>query len=195
MFYKTTVKSSKHAQIRTEATSGMGLVKTPDNKKLLLMGSSAFKAEGLPIEVKQRIDQAIERGMKIIVGEASGASRLYQDYLKARGYRNVVVGHAVRLRYNAGNWKDVQYGKDLKERERRMIEDCDSAIVIWMNNSGVIAENLELLKRLGKPTYLYECTSETSQVTAGELDPERTYDPFYYMKEYYRKQRATRQRR
>lgn len=165
-----------------------------ESKKLLLMGSSAFNAKELPVEVKERIDEAITRGMIIIVGEARGANRLYQDYLKAKGYRNVVVGYAVRLRYNAGNWKDVQYGKDLKERERNMIEDCDSAIVIWMNNSGVIAKNLELLKRLGKPTYLYECSSETDQVKAGELDPKRTYDPFYYMKEYYRKQKATRQR-
>jgi hypothetical protein len=164
-----------------------------ENKKLLLMGSSAFKAKELPIEVKERIDEAVKRGMTIIVGEAPGASGLYQDYLKAEGYRNVVVGHAIRLRYNAGNWKVVQYGKDLKERERNMIEDCDSAVIIWVNNSGVIAENLELLKRLGKPTYLYEYNNETGEPTVGELDPKRTYDPFYYMKEYYRQQKATRE--
>jgi len=161
------------------------------SKRLLLMGSSAFKARELPIEVKKRIDKAVERGMTIIVGEAAGACRLYQDYLKSRGYKNVVVGHAVRLRYNAGSWKDRQYGRDLKERERKMIEDCNSAVVIWMNNSSVIAENLELLKRLGKPTYLYECSSETDEVRAGELDPNRVYDPFYYMKRHYRKQRRT----
>lgn len=74
-----------------------------------------------------------------------------------------------------------------------MIEECDSAVVIWMNNSGVIAENLELLKRLKKPTYLYECSSETGKMSAGELDPKRTYDPFY-MKEYYRKQKTTHRR-
>lgn len=153
-----------------------------ENKKLLLMGSSAFKDRELPVEVKERIDQATESGMTIIVGETPGANRIYQDYLKARGCRNVVVGHAVRLRYNAGNWKDVQYGKDLKEREGKMIEDCDSAIVIWMNNSGVIANDLEILKRLGKPTFLYECSSQTDKVRAGELDPRRTYDPYYYMK-------------
>lgn len=68
-----------------------------------------------------------------------------------------------------------------------MIDDCDSAIVIWMNNSGVIAANLELLKRLGKPTYLYECSSETDEVRKGELDPNRVYDPFYHMKKHYRK--------
>lgn len=165
-----------------------------ESKKLLLMGSSAFKAGELPDEVKERIDVAMKRGMTIIVGEAHGASRLYQDYLKAKGYRNVVIGHAVRLRYNAGNWEDVRYGKNLKERERKMIEDCDSAVVIWMNNSGVIAENLELLKRLRKPTYLYECSSETDEASVGELDPKRTYDSFYYMKEYHRKQKTTHRR-
>jgi hypothetical protein len=160
------------------------------SKKLLLMGSSAFNAKELPTEVKERIDEAVACKMTIIVGEAPGANRLYQDYLKFKGYRNVIVGHAARLRYNTGNWKDVQYGKDLKEREKKMIEDCDSAIIIWANNSGVIAENLELLKRLGKPTYLYEYSSKTSTAKAGEIDPKRTYDPYYYMKEYYRKQKA-----
>lgn len=160
-----------------------------ESKKLLLMGSSAFKHKELPVEVKERIEKAIERGMTIIVGEAPGANRLYQDYLKARGYRDVVVGHAVRSRYNAGNWKDVKYGRDLKERERKMIEDCDSAVVIWMNNSGVIANDLEILKRLGKPTFLYECSSETDEIRAGELDPNRIYNPFYHIKEHYRKQK------
>ena len=160
-----------------------------ERKKLLLIGSSAFKNRELPVEVQERIDIAMERGMTIIVGEAAGASRAYQDYLKAKGYQDVVVGHAIRLRYNAGNWKDIQYGKNLKEREREMIEDCDSAIVIWMNNSGVIAEDLEILKRLGKPTFLYECSSRTDEVKAGELDPNQTYDRFYYMKEYRRIQK------
>lgn len=159
-------------------------------KRLLLMGSSAFKASELPAEVRKRIDDAIEQDMQMIVGEASGASRLFQDYLKAKGYRNVVVGHAVRIRYNADNWPTFQYGKNLKERERNMIQDCDSAIIIWMNQSGVIAENLELLKRLGKPTYLYECSSEMDKVNTGGLDPNRIYDPFYQMKEYYRKQKG-----
>jgi hypothetical protein len=159
------------------------------------MGSSAFKVKELPAEVKERIDIAIAHEMTIIVGEAFGACRLFQDYLASKGYRNVVVGHAVKLRYNAGNWKDFQYGQNLKERERRMIEDCDSAIIIWVNNSGVIAENLELLKKLGKPTFLYEYSSETDTSNAGELDSKRIYDPYYYVKEYCRKQKSQLERR
>ena len=160
-----------------------------EGRRLLLMGSSAFKAKELPPEVRERVDKAIDRKMTIIVGEARGASRLFQDYLKSKGYRNVIVGHAKSLRYNAGNWKDVQYGQNLRERESKMIEDCDSAIIIWMNNSSVIAENLEMLKRLKKPTYLYEYNSKNNKVKAGELDQNRTYSPHYYIREYYRKRK------
>jgi len=157
------------------------------NKKLLLMGSKAFKAEVLPREVRDRIDDAMAEKTAFIVGEALGANRLYQDYLKSKGYENVVVGHALTMGYNAGNWKTVQYGKNLNDREKAMIEDCDSAIVIWTNRSGQIAKNLELLKRLQKPTFLYEYSTKTKTARAGMLDPRRTYDKFYYAKEYYRK--------
>ena len=144
-------------------------------RKLLLMGSSAFKAEELPAVVRERIDEAMARDMKIIVGEAHGACRRYQDYLKSKGYMNVIVGHARSIRYNAGDWTTVKYGDDLKERERGMIEDCDSAIIIWVDDSSVIAENLERLKRLEKPTFLYEYSTKDGIERFGPLDPARTY--------------------
>ncbi len=151
-------------------------------KKLLLMGSKAFQDRELPEEVKRRIDVAIEQEVTIIVGEAKGASRLYQDHLESRHYRNVIVGHARSLRYNAGNWPDIKYGDNLQERERKMIEDCDAAIVIWTNKSSVIAGNLERLKWLDKPTFLYECSTFTEDVYAGPLDQNRIYQPYLYQK-------------
>lgn len=27
-----------------------------------------------------------------------------------------MVGHVVKIRYNAGDWRDVQYGRNLEER-------------------------------------------------------------------------------
>lgn len=145
------------------------------SRRLLLMGSSAYKAKELPEEVRGLIDEAMARGATMIVGEAHGASRRFQDYLSSRGYENVVVGHANRIRYNAGGWRTVQYGDDLKGRERGMIEDCDSAIVIWVNRSGVIAQNLEQLKRLGKPTYVFECSTKGGEARFGLIDPSRSY--------------------
>jgi hypothetical protein len=149
--------------------------------RLLLMGSSAFKAEELPAVVRERIDEAMAQGMTIIVGEARGACRRYQDYLSSKGYRDVIVGHARSIRYNAGGWRTVRYGDDLKERERGMIEDCDSAVIIWVNQSGVIAENLERLRRLGKPTFVYEYSTKDGIERFGELDPSRSYSRKYRM--------------
>ena len=158
-------------------------------RKLLLMGSKAFRSKRLPVALSRKLNEAIARNMKIIVGEVPGPCRLFQDYLKRKNYGRVVVGHAKSIRYNAGKWKTKQYGTGVTERERNMIEECDSAIIIWQDNSGVIAENLEVLKRSGKPTYLYEYYTKTLQSKAGWLDPYRVYDPYYNWKEYMRKKR------
>lgn len=144
-------------------------------RRLLLMGSSAFRADELPGEVRERLNEAMSRGTTIVVGEARGACRRFQDYLESRGYEDVIVGHARSIRYNAGGWRTARYGDDLKERERAMIEDCDSAVVIWVDGSGQIAQNLELLKRLDKPTYVYECSNKDDRTSFGMIDPTRVY--------------------
>jgi hypothetical protein len=154
--------------------------------RLLLMGSSAFNAEELPTVVRERIDEAMARNMTMVVGEARGACRRYQDYLSSKSYMDVIVGHARSIRYNAGDWRTVQYGDDLKEREKAMIEECDSAIIIWVNESSVIAENLERLKRLGKPTFVYEYSTRDGSERFGELDPTRSYSRYYRMRPSFR---------
>ena len=56
-----------------------------------------------------------------------------------------------------------------------MIEDCDEALAIWIDNSSVIANTLELLKELDKPTFLYEYSHSTNIERSGMFDPRRTY--------------------
>ena len=146
-------------------------------EKMLLMGSSKYREDKLPPEIQDIIDTAIEHEMTFIVAEAHGSCRLFQDYLAWVKYDKVIVGHARSIRYNAGDWPDIKYGDSLKERELNMIKDCSSAIVIWQDNSGVIAENLENLKKLGKPTFLYERLGVS--ISMGMLDPDRTYRMFY----------------
>ena len=162
-----------------------------ENQRILLMGSSGFRKEELPSEVKDRINSGIKNKVIFIVAEAHGSCRLFQDYLFSIGYRNVIVGHAKSMRYNAGSWRTRQYGNSLKERERNMIEDCDSAILIWQDFSGVIADNLEYLKKLGIPTFLYEYSYRTGKSRAGLLDPLRTYSPQRFGKKERKKPRDT----
>jgi hypothetical protein len=151
------------------------------------MGSSKYRAQELPSVIRDRLDEAIKNGMTIIVGEAHGSCRLFQDYLVSKNYKEVVLGHARSIRYNAGNWKTIKYGDNLKEREKNMIFDCDVAIIIWQDKSGVIAENLELLKKLRKPTYLYEYYSSDGSSRYGELDPNRRYSNSFMYRKYQRK--------
>jgi hypothetical protein len=155
-------------------------------RRLLLGGSKSFRRPELPEPVRALIDEAIERGMTVIVGEAPGANRLFQDYLNLKGYAKVIVGHARSMRYNAGGWKTVPYGGGVHEREANMINDCDSAVYIWADSSGVIAENLEILKRQGKPVFIYEYSNKSGRAKAGWLDPKRVYDPYFYWKEHMR---------
>jgi hypothetical protein len=156
-------------------------------KKLLLMGSKFFKAEKLPPALENKIDEAIKQKMIIIVGEVPGSCWLFQDYLKSKDYKKVIVGYAKSIRYNAGNWETKQYGFSVPEREQNMIDECDSAIIIWTDKSGVIAENLELLKRLEKPVFLYEYTTKTKKGIAGWLDRTRVFDSYYDWKNLQRK--------
>ena len=158
-------------------------------KTLLLMGSKAYKNKKLPVSVRKKLDSAIDRKMNIVVGEAPGANRLFQDYLAAVDYRRVVVGHAKSIRYNAGQWKTRQYGEQVRERENKMILMCDSAIIIWTDKSGVIAENLEVLKRLNKPTFLYEYSNTTGKGKASWLDQDMVYDPYFFWKERMRREK------
>jgi hypothetical protein len=152
-------------------------------KKLLLMGSKAFRKKELPPSVTNILDNAIARNMRIVVGEAPGANRLFQDYLADQKYKRVTVGHARSIRYNAGNWRTKQYGEKVSEREKNMIAECDSAIIIWTDHSGVIAEDLEILKWTGKPTYVFEYSNKTGKGKADWIDPKRVYDPYFQWKE------------
>ncbi|MFX1280419.1 MAG: hypothetical protein ACFFA3_13505 [Promethearchaeota archaeon] len=153
--------------------------------KLLLMGSSGYNAKVLPSRIKERLDDAMRKDVTIIVAEARGSCRLFQDYLASKNYKNVIVGNARTLRYNAGGWRDVKYGDRLKERERNMMADCDFALVIWQNNSGVIAENLKYLKKQGKPAFLYEYDDSTRIAHEGVVDTERDFKIFYpYLKKF-----------
>lgn len=83
------------------------------------------------------------------------------------------------MRYNAGNWLDRKYGDNLRNRELNMTKDCASAVVIWQDYSGVIAENLENLKKMTKPIFLFEYHRSTGSVSYEMLDPNRIFSVFF----------------
>jgi hypothetical protein len=134
------------------------------------MGSSAYREELPPQQFREIIDEAIERGDSFIVSEAHGASRAFQRYLHSKSAKNVIVGHARSIRFNIGGWQTRKYGDTLSEREKALIDDCNYALIIWVNRSGVIAKNLEYLKRTHKPAFVFETYTMKSQQNFYALD-------------------------
>src|SRR3989304_4377205 len=56
--------------------------------------------------IRSKLDELLDRGLWMFVGDANGADRALQQHLANRGYERVVV-YAVKdmLRNNVGNWE------------------------------------------------------------------------------------------
>ena len=133
---------------------------------LILMASSAFRGKALPEEIAEVLDEAMAREMHILVGEARGC-RCYQDCLSHAQYLLVTVGFMRKVRYDVGDWPTEVFGSVLDGKELRMIEECDSTLIIWVNNSGVIGRNIISSKKKLKPIFLYECWTTRSTIRSG----------------------------
>src|ERR1700678_1919666 len=111
-------------------------------------------------EVRARIDNMIERGFAIVIGDANGADKALQSYLKNRGYRNVQVycsgGHC---RNNLGEWAVHAAKAETRERsfdfysvkDRAMAQAATVGLMVWDGKSvGTLCNVLRLLSQKKK---------------------------------------------
>lgn len=114
--------------------------------------------------IRSRIQNMMDRGFHVVVGDANGADKAFQDYLADRGYRNVAVFCAGRVcRNNLGGWNvhEVLVDPKLKgrafytQKDKEMAATADYGFVVWDGKSaGSIANVYELLKN-GKRAVVY----------------------------------------
>ncbi|HEY4580792.1 MAG TPA: hypothetical protein VIG89_07110 [Candidatus Acidoferrales bacterium] len=131
--------------------------------KVFIAGSRRLSR--LNKDLRQRIDNIIEKNFTVIVGDANGADKAVQDYLNSRRYTRVVVfcmeGHC---RNNIGKWpsrtitaadplrKDFAY---YSAKDRAMGEDADYGLMLWDGRSrGTLASIVHLVQK-GKPVVVY----------------------------------------
>lgn len=111
-------------------------------------------------KVRERIDNIAAQGYRIVVGDANGADKAMQAYLREIGYPHVVVYcSAGKCRNNLGLWHveavsvppNVQ-GRDFYTvKDKAMAAEAEFGFVIWDGKSAGALENvLELLKRKKK---------------------------------------------
>jgi hypothetical protein len=118
----------------------------------------------LPAEVRARLDTMIEKGFRILVGDANGADKAVQRYLANKSYANVLV-HCMKdhCRNNVGNWPtrqvvprpgargfDYYAGKD-----RAMADAAEYGLMLWDGKSKGTINNIVSLSRDGKPVVVY----------------------------------------
>ncbi|WP_334021973.1 hypothetical protein [Burkholderia orbicola] len=107
--------------------------------------------------VKVRIDNIIDRGFDVVIGDANGADTLIQRYLSSRGVTRATVFCSDEMpRNNIGNWPvervATRYAQGARAfftaKDIRMAEVADIGLMIWDTTStGTLSNVLELLAR------------------------------------------------
>jgi hypothetical protein len=117
----------------------------------------------LNADVRDRLDRIIEKGLTIIVGDANGADKAVQTYLKGRHYNSVEVfcaGHSCRN--NIGSWPTRKVAADnLKgfdfyaEKDRAMADEASYGLMVWDGESIGTLMNIVRLLRQKKPAAVF----------------------------------------
>jgi hypothetical protein len=123
-------------------------------KTIFLSGSRGISR--LNEDIRTRIQNIINNGFQVIVGDANGADKALQKLLADSKYRNVKVFCAANIcRNNIGEWKvqNVQVDAKLKgcdfytQKDKEMASKADYGLVLWDGKSaGSISNVFELLK-------------------------------------------------
>ena len=113
--------------------------------------------------IRARLDNIVERGLRVVIGDANGSDRAVQAYLAQRGHRDIVVYcMAGTCRNNLGDWNvqsveaSGQRGLDyyaLKDAE--MAGNADCGFMIWNGKSKGTLLNVQRLLETGKPVVVY----------------------------------------
>ena len=107
--------------------------------------------------ILMRLDRIIEQGFPVLIGDANGADKAVQQYLKSKNYPNVEVfcsGHLCRN--NEGGWKQREIPQPARTKtydfyaakDRCMADDATIGFMVWDGKSkGTLLNVFRLLKQ------------------------------------------------
>lgn len=131
--------------------------------KVFIAGSRRLRK--LSRDVTHRLDNIIEKGLTVLVGDANGVDKAVQSYFHKKRYSNVqVFCMEGTCRNNVGNWpthsvsaanpnrRDFAY---YSTKDRVMTEEADYGLMLWDGESrGTLTSIVELVRE-GKPVVVY----------------------------------------
>lgn len=129
--------------------------------KIFISGSISIKK--LDDNIIQRLNNIIEKGYIIIVGDAFGVDCLVQRFLLKKNYKNVIVYSTDYPRNNLGDWDNVEVESNEKvgtreyytEKDKLLTEDCTYGFVIWDYKSKGTLNNIKRLQMINKRVLVY----------------------------------------
>jgi hypothetical protein len=140
--------------------------------KVFIAGSRRLSR--LNPEVRERIDRIVEKGFTVMVGDANGADKAVQHYLRLKHYANVIVFCMEGVcRNNIGSWptrairaanserRDFTY---YSTKDRAMAAEADYGLMLWDGESRGTLTNVVHLIRQGKPVVVYMASNKSFHV-------------------------------
>lgn len=121
------------------------------------------RVTSLPVEAKTRIDNVLDKGFAILVGDANGADKAVQTHLAESRYDRVTVYCSGNTsRNNVGQWKthNVSAGERKKNyqfyaaKDREMAQQAEFGLMIWDGKSPGTVLNILRLVRASKKAVL-----------------------------------------
>lgn len=118
----------------------------------------------LPAEVKERMDNVLSGGLRVIVGDANGADKAVQKYLLDSHHDDVTVFcSGETCRNNLGGWRtnNIDVPKSAKgfqfyaTKDREMAREADFGLMIWDGKSAGTLLNVLRLLRADKKAVLF----------------------------------------
>lgn len=118
----------------------------------------------LPAEVKNRLNNVISSGHRVIVGDANGADKAVQKHFSDAAYDKVTVFcSGDSLRNNLGGWtthkvttrENVKGFQFYAAKDREMAREADFGLMIWDGKSVGTVLNVLRLVRAGKIAVLF----------------------------------------
>jgi hypothetical protein len=135
-------------------------------------------------EVALRLDQMIASKASILVGDANGADKSVQHFLKTKEYRDVeVFCSGDQCRNNVGDWRLRRVAVESRKRDfdfyaakdQLMSREADFGLMIWDNKSAGTLMNALRLVRQGKRVSIFEAQRNRFQ----ELHNESEWKDFF----------------
>lgn len=123
--------------------------------KVFISGSMSIKK--INLEVLERINNIIDSGYQVLVGDADGVDTSIQSHLLEKNAKSVLVYcTGEQPRNNIGKWSinkiETKYKPGTRSyftaKDLVMADDCDYGLMIWdAKSTGTLSNTVELLRR------------------------------------------------